>query len=92
VPAQNISDSLVRDLVAEMGQSADDTVIAPAGIVPCHLHNQRLHFGANPRPARYERYFEPSNFCATSLWNHSRIVSGLATMATVRVAVGISVA
>jgi len=32
------------------GQSANDPVVAPAGVLARHLHNQTLHFGINPRP------------------------------------------
>ena len=52
MPTQNVPDRLVGDLVAEVGKCAGDPVIAPAGILARHPHNQRLHLGVNPRPAR----------------------------------------
>ena len=57
MPAQNVPDRLVRDLVAEVGKCTGDPVIAPAGILARHLHDQRLHFGVNPRPARIGAVF-----------------------------------
>src|SRR5215469_15211771 len=50
MPPQNVSHGLIRDDVAEIGQRAHDPVVAPARILPCHLHNQRLQFRLDFRP------------------------------------------
>jgi hypothetical protein len=40
VSLQNIADGLVGDLKSEIGQCADDTVVAPAWILTCELEHQ----------------------------------------------------
>ena len=73
--------SLILDLdfVAEVSQRTSDPVVTPAAILPGHLHNQTLHLDNNLGRPRYDRFFEPSNFCATSLCHGPRMVSGFAT-------------
>src|SRR5688572_22695372 len=40
MPAQNVSDRLMRDSVAEMSQSADDPVVSPARILARELDDK----------------------------------------------------
>ena len=42
--AQNIPYSLIRHLMTEVGEGADDPIIAPAGILSRHPDHQSFHF------------------------------------------------
>src|SRR5215471_7225729 len=46
---KDVSYSLIRDGVAEIGESAHNPVVAPAGIFPRHLHDQGLQFRLDSR-------------------------------------------
>ena len=37
--AKHVSDRLVGDIVAEIGQRTGDPVVAPAGVLTRHLHD-----------------------------------------------------
>jgi hypothetical protein len=50
--SQHVPHSLIRDLITEIGQSAYNPVVAPTGILFGHLHDQRLQFRFDSRPAR----------------------------------------
>ena len=52
MPAQHVSDRLVRDVVAEVRQRTGDPVVSPARVLARHLHNQSLYLGIDPRPTR----------------------------------------
>src|SRR5215472_8779553 len=82
VPAQDITHSLVRNLIAEIGQRTHDAVISPAPVLPCQPDYPRLHFGRDPWAAGIGTTAGASNFCATSRRYQARRVSGLATRAT----------
>jgi hypothetical protein len=43
VLTQNIPDSLIRNLVAQIGQGANDAIIAPAGVVLGKLQDELFH-------------------------------------------------
>jgi len=38
--AKHVSHGLVADVVTEIGQRTGDPVVAPAGVLTRHLHNQ----------------------------------------------------
>ncbi len=40
MPAQHVADSLIRDLVSEVGKGAGDAVVSPAGVLPRELNNK----------------------------------------------------
>ena len=46
---QHIPDGLVRDLVAEISQGADDSILAPTQVLFGHAHNQLLDHRVNSR-------------------------------------------
>src|SRR5208337_438899 len=52
VAFENITDGLVGNLMAEIGQGTDDPIIPPARILPSHLYNQPLEFRSSSRPTR----------------------------------------
>ncbi len=49
VPLQNVPDSLVRDVVAEVGERAGDPIVAPAFVLLGHADDQRFEFGSDTR-------------------------------------------
>ena len=49
---QDIADSLITDRQAEVGQGADDPVIAPGAILLRHTHDQGLQLRVDPGAAR----------------------------------------
>jgi hypothetical protein len=79
--AQNIADRLIRDHVAQIGQSPDNPVIAPAPFFLGHANDQFLDFSVDWRSARGSTG-APSNLRATSLRYHPKMVSGPAAVAT----------
>ena len=52
VAAQNVSHRLIGQAVTQIGQSSDDAVISPAGVLSRHSHHQGFHFRSNRRAAR----------------------------------------
>ena len=44
VAAQNVSHRLIGQAVTQIGQSSDDAVISPAGVLARHSHHQGFHF------------------------------------------------
>jgi hypothetical protein len=54
---QNISHSLIRNDITEIGQRTDDPVVTPAGIFLRHLHDQSFQLGFDARPARVAAVF-----------------------------------
>src|SRR3982750_2172785 len=52
MPAQNIADRLVGDVMTEIGERSGDPVVAPAGVLTPHLHNQAFYLRVNLRPPR----------------------------------------
>ena len=51
VAAQNVSHRLIGQAVTQIGQSSDDAVISPAGVLSRHSHYQGFHFRWNRRAA-----------------------------------------
>jgi len=49
---QNVSDRLIRDLMAEVGESASDAIVTPAIVLLGHAEDERLEFIANARTSR----------------------------------------
>src|SRR6516162_9443670 len=49
VPLENVSDRLIGDLVTEVGQCSGNPIVAPAGVLPSHAHDQRLDGSINAR-------------------------------------------
>ena len=47
--AQNIADRLIRNLVAQIGQGANDAIIAPTGVILGQLHNEPFQHGIDGR-------------------------------------------
>src|SRR5208337_835178 len=52
VAFENITDGLVGNLMAEIGQGTDNPIIPPARILPSHPYNQPLELRISPRAAR----------------------------------------
>src|SRR5690242_6427552 len=50
VASQHVPDSLVGDLVAEIGESAGDPIVAPTAVLPRHAYDQRLDLGFDAGP------------------------------------------
>src|SRR6266511_2146439 len=79
---QDVAHGLVTDGVSEVGQSADDSVIAPGAIFRAmRTTNASTSGSILGRPGAL-RCWEPSNFWATSLRCQARIVSGVTMVAT----------
>ena len=51
MPPQNIADRLIRNIVSNMGQRADDPVVAPAGVLACQSHDERFDVGSDSWPS-----------------------------------------
>src|SRR5438128_2199044 len=47
MPLEDVAHALVTDGVPEGGQGADEPVVAPGAILPCHAHHQRLQLLGN---------------------------------------------
>ena len=45
VPAQDVAHGLVRDLMAQIGQRADDTIVAQTAVFARQPDHERLYFG-----------------------------------------------
>ena len=54
MPAQHIADRLVGHRVTEIGERSGDSVVAPAGVLTRHLHNQAFYLRVNLRPRRVD--------------------------------------
>src|SRR5208283_5929230 len=52
VAFENITDGLVGNLMAEIGQCTDNPIIPPARILPSHPYNQPFELRISSRPAR----------------------------------------
>ena len=50
--AQNIANGLIRNRVPQVGQGADDTVVAPAGVLPRNAHDQSFKLFIDRRSSR----------------------------------------
>src|SRR5262245_60925580 len=79
VAAQYVAHSLVRDVIAEVRQRANDPVVTPA-VFSRAMRTMRASIAASirGRPG-YERRLDSSNFWAINLRYQARMVSGLAT-------------
>ena len=62
VSAEDIAHSLIGNRVAEIGQSSDDAVISPTGVLSREAHNQRFRGGRDAGPARRSAYFGAVKF------------------------------
>ena len=49
---QDISDGLVRDVVAEICQCAGNAIVTPTGVLLCHLHDEPFDRGIHARASR----------------------------------------
>ena len=49
---QNVSDRLIGDLMAEVGESAGDAIVTPAFVLLGHAEDQRFEFMADARTSR----------------------------------------
>jgi hypothetical protein len=49
---KHVADSLVRDVVAEIGEGTRDPIVAPSAVLLRHADNQRFDLRANSRPPR----------------------------------------
>ena len=45
VPAKDVAHGLIRNDMAEISQSSDDAVVAPAGVLSGEADNERLDLG-----------------------------------------------
>src|SRR6266852_9148220 len=52
VAAQDVADGLVREMMAQVGQRADDAVVTPARVLASETNYQRFHLGFDPGSAR----------------------------------------
>src|SRR5689334_20711366 len=52
VPLQNVPDSLVRDVMAEIGERAGDPIITSAFVLLGHADDQRFEFRSDARTSR----------------------------------------
>src|SRR6266852_951734 len=52
VAAQDVADGLVREMMAQVGQRADDAVVTPARVLASEANHQRFHLGSGPGSAR----------------------------------------
>ena len=43
MPPQDVADSLIRHAMAEVSYRSHDPIVTPAGVLPGHLNDQRLH-------------------------------------------------
>jgi hypothetical protein len=50
VTAQNVSHRLIGQWVTQVRQRADDAIIAPTGVLSCHLHHQGFQLRFDPGP------------------------------------------
>ena len=51
VPAKDVANGLIGNNVAEIGQSSDDAVVSPAGVLSCEANNERLDVRRDARAA-----------------------------------------
>src|ERR1700730_5587901 len=79
VPPEDVLHGLIRQSMAEVGECADDAVIAPARVLSAMRTTKASTSDETEGRPGYCRCLEPSNFWATSLLYQARIVSGLAT-------------
>src|SRR5215475_6209671 len=49
---EDVTHGLITDGISQVGHSADDPVIAPGAIFPCHAHHQCLDFWIDSGTAR----------------------------------------
>ena len=49
LPLQNISDRLMRELMAEVGESAGNAIVTPAFVLPSHAEDQCFEFRGDAR-------------------------------------------
>jgi hypothetical protein len=52
VSAKDVSHRLIGNGMAEIGQSSDNAVVSPTGVLSGEADNQRLHLGGHRWPAR----------------------------------------
>ena len=52
MPLQNVPDRLIGELMAEIGESAGDAIVAPAFVLLGHAEDQRFEFRADARTSR----------------------------------------
>ena len=52
VSAQDVSHRLIGDGMAEIGQSSDNAVVSPTGVLSGEADNERFQFGRDAGPAR----------------------------------------
>jgi len=64
---QDVPHSLIRDVIAEIGQRTHNPVVAPTGILPRHLDDQLLQFRFDRRPTRVAAEFGSIEFLRNQL-------------------------
>ena len=79
---EDVAHRLGTDCQAEVGQGADNPIIAPGTVLVGHADHQVLQLGSTVGRPGALRWAEPSNFWATSVRCQPRIVSGLTIVAT----------
>ena len=52
VTLKHVPDSLVRNVMAEIGEGAGDSIVAPTAVLLGHAYDQRLDLRADSRPSR----------------------------------------
>ena len=82
VAAEDIAHRLIGNGVAEIGQSSDDAVVSPAGVLSGEAHNERFQFGCYPGSAWSGAEFRAIIFAGNEPPVPAEEVSGLATQAT----------
>src|SRR5215471_13028942 len=78
----HVPHSLIRDSVAKIGQPAHNPIVAPPRILPGHLHDQRLQFRLDRRPAWIAAVFGSIELPGDELSIPGQNCVGLATQAT----------
>ena len=79
---EHICDGFIAEGVTEIRKSSDDAVVAPGWIFSRHAHiRPAISLEMQGRPTVL-RYFDPSNFRATSGRYQARIVPGLTMTVT----------
>src|SRR5262249_10291740 len=59
VPPEHVSDSLVRDVVAEINEGASDPIVAPISVLLGHADDQPFDLRDDSRPARIRAMLRP---------------------------------
>ena len=67
MPAQHIAYRLVGHRMTEISEGSGDAVVAPAGVLTRHLHNQAFYLWVNLRPPRVGSVLRPIELCSDQL-------------------------